>query len=35
MTWISYGNTAIAPVVPLLLVAPKFLADEMTLGGVI
>lgn len=29
MTWISYGTTAVAPVVPLLLVAPKFLADEM------
>ena len=29
MTWISYGATAIAPLVPLLLVAPKFLADEM------
>ncbi len=34
MTWISYGNVIIAPVVPLLLVAPKYLADEMTLGTV-
>jgi len=29
MTWISYGITAIATVVPLLLVARKFLADEI------
>jgi hypothetical protein len=29
MTRISYGITAIAPAVPLLLVARKFLADEM------
>jgi putative ATP-binding cassette transporter len=34
MTWISYGNTIIAPVVPLLLVAPKYLAEEMSLGTV-
>lgn len=34
MTWISYGNTVIAPIVPLLLVAPKFLAGEVTQGGV-
>lgn len=35
MTWVSYGNVVIAPVVPLLLIAPKYLADEMTLGTVI
>ena len=34
MTWVGYGNVIIAPVVPLLLVAPKYLADEMTLGTV-
>lgn len=34
MTWISYGNIIIAPVVPLLLVAPKYLSGEMTLGTV-
>jgi putative ATP-binding cassette transporter len=32
MTWITYGNSVIAPVVPLLLVAPKYLNDELTLG---
>ena len=32
MTWISYGNTIIAPVVPLLLVAPKYLDGTMSLG---
>jgi len=32
MTWITYGNSVIAPVVPLLLVAPKYLSDELTLG---
>ena len=35
MTWISYGNTIVAPVVPLLLVAHKYLAGEMTLGTVV
>lgn len=34
MTWISYGNVIIAPVVPLLLVAPKYLSGEMTLGTI-
>jgi hypothetical protein len=34
MTWISYGSTTHRPVVPLLLVAPKFLADEITDGVV-
>ena len=34
MTWISYGNSVIAPVVPLLLVAPKYLAGEMSLGEI-
>ena len=32
MTWITYGNTIIAPVVPLLLVAPKYLDGSMSLG---
>lgn len=32
MTWITYGNSVIAPVVPLLLIAPKYLNDELTLG---
>ena len=32
MTWITYGNTIIAPVVPLLLVAPKYLDGGMSLG---
>lgn len=34
MTWVSYGNTVIAPVVPLLLVAPKYLSGEFSLGTV-
>ena len=34
MTWISYGNTIVAPVVPLLLVAPKYLSGELSLGTV-
>ena len=32
MTWVSNGNSVLAPVVPLLLGAPKYLAGEMTLG---
>jgi putative ATP-binding cassette transporter len=34
MTWVSYGNTIVAPVVPLLLVAHKYISGEMTLGTV-
>jgi putative ATP-binding cassette transporter len=34
MTWVSYGNTIVAPVVPLLLVAHKYLSGEMSLGTV-
>lgn len=33
MTWITGANLALAPVVPLLLGAPKYLAGEMTLGA--
>ena len=33
-TVVSQGSTIIAPVVPLILSAPKFLAGEMTLGEV-
>lgn len=32
MTWVSNGNSVLAPVVPLLLGAPKYLAGEMSLG---
>ena len=32
MTWISNANSVLAPVVPLLLGAPKYLAGELTLG---
>ncbi|MDB5590011.1 ABC transporter ATP-binding protein/permease [Enterovirga sp.] len=32
MTWISNGNSVLAPVVPLLLGAPKYVAGELTLG---
>ena len=32
MTFIIHGNTVLAPVVPLLLGAPKFLSGEMSLG---
>ena len=32
MTWISNGNSVLAPVVPLLLGAPKYLAGELSLG---
>ena len=32
MTWISNGNSVLAPVVPLLLGAPKYLAGDLTLG---
>lgn len=33
MMWLSGGNYVLAPVVPLLLGAPKYLAGEMTLGS--
>lgn len=33
MTWISGANYVLAPVAPLLLGAPKFLAGEMSLGS--
>jgi vitamin B12/bleomycin/antimicrobial peptide transport system ATP-binding/permease protein len=33
-TVVSYGNFVLAPVVPIILCAPKFLADTMTLGEV-
>lgn len=32
MTWISNGNSVLAPVVPLLLGAPKYLNGELSLG---
>lgn len=32
MTWISNANSVLAPVVPLLLGAPKYLAGQLTLG---
>ena len=32
MTWISNANSVLAPVVPLLLGAPKYLAGELSLG---
>jgi vitamin B12/bleomycin/antimicrobial peptide transport system ATP-binding/permease protein len=33
MTWISGANLVLAPIVPLLLGAPKYLSGEMTLGS--
>ena len=33
MTWIIHGNTVLAPIVPLLLGAPKYLAGDLTLGA--
>lgn len=33
MTWISGANLILAPIVPLLLGAPKYLAGEMSLGS--
>ena len=32
MTWISNANSVLAPVVPLLLGAPKYLSGQLTLG---
>lgn len=34
LTWILNSNSFFAPIVPLLLAAPKYLAGEMTLGSV-
>jgi putative ATP-binding cassette transporter len=33
MMWLNGANLVLAPVVPLLLGAPKYLSDEMTLGS--
>ena len=33
MMWLNGANLVLSPVVPLLLGAPKYLADEMTLGS--
>ncbi len=35
ITWITNGSGALIPVVPLLLAAPKFLAEELSLGEVV
>lgn len=35
ITWITNGSGALIPVVPLLLAAPKYMADELTLGAVV
>jgi putative ATP-binding cassette transporter len=35
LTWITNGSSALVPVVPLLLAAPKYLSGEMSLGGVV
>jgi putative ATP-binding cassette transporter len=35
VTWVTNGSSALVPVVPLLLAAPKYLAGELTLGAVI
>jgi putative ATP-binding cassette transporter len=32
MTWISYSNLVLAPAVPLILGAPKYLSGELSLG---
>jgi putative ATP-binding cassette transporter len=34
LTWITNGNGALNPVVPLLLAAPKYLSGDLTLGDV-
>ena len=33
MTWLNGANLVLAPVIPLLLGAPKYLSGEMTLGS--
>ena len=35
MMWVNGGNLVLAPVVPLLLGAPKYLSGDMTLGSLI
>lgn len=35
LTWITNSNAVLVPVVPLLLAAPKYLAGEMSLGGLV
>ncbi len=35
LTWLTNGNGALVPVVPLLLAAPKYLSGDMSLGGVV
>ena len=35
MTWLINGNAVLAPIVPLVLAAPKFLAGEMSLGALV
>ncbi len=35
LTWITNGNGTLVPVIPLLLATPKYLAGEMSLGGVV
>lgn len=32
MTWVSYGNVVLAPVVPLFLIAPKYFSGDISLG---
>jgi vitamin B12/bleomycin/antimicrobial peptide transport system ATP-binding/permease protein len=34
MSWVSHGNSVIGPVVPMLLMAPKYLSGEVSLGVV-
>jgi vitamin B12/bleomycin/antimicrobial peptide transport system ATP-binding/permease protein len=34
MSWISHGNAVIGPVLPMLLMAPKYLSGEVSLGVV-
>ncbi|MDB5643013.1 MAG: transporter ATP-binding protein [Hyphomicrobiales bacterium] len=34
ITWLTNGNSAMAPVFPLVLAAPKYLAGDLTLGEV-
>jgi vitamin B12/bleomycin/antimicrobial peptide transport system ATP-binding/permease protein len=34
MSWVSHGNAVVGPVVPMLLMAPKYLSGEISLGVV-
>lgn len=34
MSWVSHGNSVIGPVIPMLLMAPKYLSGEVSLGVV-